>query len=97
MLAGTTFDFVYSNETYRISVIDAERLRWERIAGDPVGESDEDRYVATALPDGRWLITWVEASGLGLSSVLDFDAGTVLTHGNEGRDVFENPGTLVAH
>ena len=90
----TTFDFVYADETYRIEVLDAEQLRWTRTVGADPGTTDIERYVASRLDDGRWLITWVEAPGLGLSSVLDLDADTLVTHANQGRDVFENPGTL---
>lgn len=88
------FDFVYADETYRIELLDDERLRWERIAGDGAGASDVERYVSGRLDGHRWLITWIEADGLGLSSVVDFDAATLVTHANQGRDVFVNGGSV---
>lgn len=86
------FDFVYADETYRIELLDAERLRWERIVGGSA--SDTERYVASRLDADEWLITWIEADGLGLSSVIDFATGRLVTHANQGRDVFVNAGTV---
>ena len=90
----TAFDLNYADESYRIEILDHTRLRWTRTAGPEPGVTDEERYVATELGEQRWLITWIEATGLGLSSVIDFRRLTLLTHANMGRDVFENPGRV---
>jgi hypothetical protein len=42
------------------------------------------------------MITWIEAKGSGLSNIRDFDKMTVTTHANIGRNLFVDPGTLVA-
>ena len=88
------FRFTYRTETYLIEVLSDDRLRWTREAGDDIGKTDEESYVASFPRDGQELLTWVEADGLGLSNLLDWDAGTVTTHAKVGRDVFENPGKL---
>lgn len=95
-LIGCMFDFVYADETYRIEVLDEASLRWIRTLGDPAGTSDVEEYVWSAIDDRRWMITWIEATGLGLSSVVDLGDGTLLTHANDGRDVFVNAGTVTA-
>ena len=91
-VVGERLEFIYAEETYLIEVLDATSLRWTRTVGDPVGTTDDERYVWSAIDDDRWLITWIEATGLGLSSVVDLVDGTLTTHANMGRDVFVNAG-----
>lgn len=93
-LIGRTVLFVYETATYRVEILDAEQLRWTRTRGDNTGETALERYVATVIGPEKVLVSWVEASGLALSNVLDPDAGTLLTHGNTGRALFRNPGRL---
>lgn len=97
-LVGKTFDIVYSSEqskdTYRFKVQSADKIRWDRIAGSDVGKGDLEQYVATRLDDDKLIITWIEADGLGLTNVLNFKAGTCLTHGNNGRSVWKHTGAL---
>lgn len=40
------------------------------------------------------MITWIEETGLGLSSLVNVDDATLLTHANEGREVFVNTGSV---
>ena len=93
-MVGSVFHFVYSDETYRIEVLSLEKLRWTRIEGEDVGQCDEESYTFSELAGGLTMLSWVEADMLGLSNVLDFTAGTVITHAKVGRDVHENPGKL---
>ena len=97
-LIGRTFDIVYASEhskdTYRFDVQTESKIKWERIAGTDVGKGDTEDYCITQLDPENVLITWVEADGLGLSNVLNFKAGTCLTHGNNGRSVWKHTGTL---
>ena len=88
----TSFQFIYSDETYRIDVISEKRLRWTRVAGDNAGQSDEETYVFDVLSPEIILLTWIEADGLGLSNVLNLRAGTLITHANHAREVFQNKG-----
>ena len=91
---GKRFQFVYSDETYRIEILSHEKIRWTRIEGDDVGQGDEESYAYSALADGLVMLSWVEADMLGLSNVLDFVNATVTTHAKVGREVHENPGGL---
>ena len=99
-LIGKTFDIEYlsehSKDTYRFIIPnnDTKKIKWERIKGTDVGKGDTEDYVITQLTDEKLLITWIEADGLGLSNVLDFTAGTCLTHGNNGRSVWKHTGKL---
>ena len=99
-LIGKTFDIEYASEhskdTYRFIVKTDKKIEWKRIKGTNVGQGDEEDYVITQLDDnkGTLLITWIEADGLGLSNVLDFEAGNCLTHGNNGRSVWKHNGKL---
>lgn len=93
-LIGKRLDFVYAEETYRVEVLDASSLRWTRTVGEAVGATDVERYVWSSIDDERWLITWIEATGLGLSSVVDVARGTLTTHANSGREVFTNIGEV---
>lgn len=89
---GQRLEFVYAEETYRIELLDDATLRWTRTVGDPVGATDVERYVWSRIDDERWMITWIEATGLGLSSVVDTATGRLITHANDGREVFTNLG-----
>lgn len=97
-LIGKTFDIEYASEhskdTYRFDVKDESKIIWKRIAGTDVGKGDEEDYCITLLDEDKILITWIEADGLGLSNVLNFKAGTCLTHGNNGRTVWKHTGKL---
>ena len=97
-LIGRTFDIVYDSEqskdTYRFEVQSESKIKWERISGNDVGKGDTEDYVITQLDPEKILITWIEADGLGLSNVLNFKAGTCLTHGNNGRSVWKHNGAL---
>lgn len=93
-LVGTTLMFGYESETYRVEILDEERLRWTRTAGEDVGRGDVERYVASPLGEGVFLVTWIEADGLGLSNVIDLPRGVLTTHANQEREVFENPGSV---
>ena len=93
-LIGERFEFVYAEETYLIEILDETSLRWTRTVGDPVGTSDVERYVWSAVDDTRWMITWIEATGLGLSSLVDTATGVLTTHANMVRNVFVNAGEV---
>lgn len=91
---GQRFEFVYIDETYLVEILDAETLRWTRTRGEPVGATDVERYVWSVVDEDRWMVTWIEATGLGLSSLVDLAQGSLTTHGNSGRDVFTNTGQV---
>ena len=98
-LIGKSFDIEYksekSNATYRFHVLTDSKLKWELMKGEGNGNGDEEDYVITQITDeGKLLITWIEADGLGLSNVLDFNDGTCLTHGNNGRNAWKHVGKL---
>ena len=96
-LVGRTVLFEYSDETYQIDFLTESTLRWTRIKGNNKDEGDVERYVYSRLADGLILVTWIEDGGPGLSNAMNFVEHTVTTHANIGRDVFENPGTLVVN
>ncbi len=91
-LIGANFQFIYSDETYRINVLSDTSLRWTREVGDNVGQSDEESYVLDVLSKDLIILTWVEADGLGRSNVMNLSDGNLVTHANHGRDVFQNRG-----
>lgn len=91
-LVGASFQFIYSDETYRVDVLSKKRLRWTRMAGDNTGQSDEETYIFDVLSPEIILLTWIKADGLGLSNVLNMHDGALTTHANHGREVFQNKG-----
>ncbi|CAB9525113.1 expressed unknown protein [Seminavis robusta] len=97
-LVGRPFTIQYESEhskdLYSFEIKNDKKIAWKRIGGTDVGKGDEEDYVMTQLTDKKILITWIEADGLGLSNVLDFDEGTCLTHGNNGRAVWKHNGKL---
>lgn len=97
-LVGKLFDIEYKSEhsqdTYRFVVENDHQIVWKRVLGSNVGQGDREEYVITHLTSSKILMTWIEADGLGLSNVLDFTAGTCLTHGNNGRNVWKHKGKL---
>ena len=74
-----------------------ETLHWTREAGNNVGQSDEEKHVLDQLSADIILLTWIEADGLGLSNAMNLRDGNLITHANQGREVFQNKGrhTLV--
>lgn len=93
-IAGRSFVLDYTNDAYRIDIKTKMELVWTQTRGKDAGRSDTEKYVASELPGELFQITWVEADGLDLSNVLDFENSTVTTHASMGRDVFVNPGEL---
>ena len=93
-IVGKTLTFTYTNDTYRIEVTSETKLRWTQLRGDNPGSGDDEDYVFNELAGGLALITWIEADGLGLSNVLDPATGTLTTHANMGREVFQNLGAF---
>ena len=91
-LNGASFQFIYSDETYRIDIHSEKLLRWTREVGKNVGQTDEETYVLDQLSDQIVMITWIEADGLGLSNALNLENGSLTTHANQGREVFQNKG-----
>ena len=91
-IIGASFRFIYSDETYRIDVLSEKTLRWTREAGGNVGQFDEEAYVFDQLSAEILMLTWVEADGLGVSNVLNLANRGLITHANQGRDVFQNKG-----
>ncbi len=91
---GHQFEFIYDSETYLVEILDLETLRWTRTHGDSVGATDVERYVWSSVDEDRWLVTWIEATGLGLSSLVDVANRRLITHGNSGRAVFTNTGEV---
>lgn len=93
-LVSQSYEFIYTDETYLIEIVDTTTSRWTRTVGNPIGSTDVEVYVWSDIGDGRWLITWTEATGLGLSSLMDVKAGVLTTHTNNGREVFVNAGSV---
>jgi hypothetical protein len=94
-IVGARYRFVYSDETYLIEVLSATEVHWTREVGKTVGQSDTERYVFSSLSDDIFMLTWIEADGLGLSNVFQPRTNTLTTHANVGRDVFVNEGELI--
>ncbi|ABD56659.1 MoaF-related domain-containing protein [Jannaschia sp. CCS1] len=93
-IIGVRYGFVYSDETYLIEVLTDTAVRWTRTEGKDAGQSDTEQYVFSSLTEDMFMLTWIEADGLGLSNVFQLSDGTLTTHANVGRDVFVNPGKL---
>ena len=99
-LVGVKFILEYQLEdgtpdNYSIEILSGGKVVWERVEGLNVGEGDTEDYIVTLLKSNVLLMSWVEASGLSLCNLIDFNKKTVLTHGNFGRSLlFENPGKV---
>ena len=91
-IIGASFRFVYSDETYRIDVTSEAQLRWTREIGEQVGQADTESYIFDQPSDDVILLTWIEADGLGLSNAMNLADGSLITHANQGREVFQNKG-----
>lgn len=91
-IIGASFQLIYSDETYRIDIYSTKKLRWTREVGNNVGQTDEESYILDLLSAEIIMLTWIEADGLGLSNVMNVENGSLITHANQGRDVFQNKG-----
>ena len=93
-IIGKTFLFEYDTEAYRIEVLTQDELRWTKEQGDNKGETDNESYVFSPIDEHQFMLTWIEATGLGLSNILNLNSSKLITHANLNRDVFVNEGKV---
>ena len=94
-LVGRTFDFNYADFAYAITFVSDEELHWKLTRGEYAGPSSgTDRYYASEIADGIVFVSWVEASGLSLSNVIDFRTRALTTHARDGDTTYINKGTI---
>lgn len=93
-LIGKTYEFNYSEEyVYHIKFESDSTVYWKLVKGEFPGATQEtDKYISTQISENIIFVSWVEKSGLGYSSIMDFSTNNLTTHGREGNSVFENPG-----
>lgn len=92
---GKTYLFDYGDTAYEITLETETDVHWKLIKGDyPGPQEDLERYYLSEVADGVVLISWVEASGLGLYNVLNLNNGTLITHAREGDITHINKGTI---
>lgn len=71
---GLVFDVSFKEFSVRLSVLAADRLRFE-IADGPFARSEEVAIVATPIRPGLFLVSWIEHSGATVVHVEDFASG----------------------
>lgn len=93
-IIGKTYEFNYSEEyVYHIRFESDSKVNWKLVKGEFPGATEEtDDFIFTKISDNIIFVSWVEKSGLGYSSIMDFSNNKLTTHGREDNSVFENPG-----
>ncbi|ASW73830.1 hypothetical protein IQ37_06870 [Chryseobacterium piperi] len=94
-LIGTTYEWKYKESTYHITLKSDSTVHWKLTKGDYLGPTEEtDQYVSSQIDDHKLFISWVEKSGLGVYSVLDFETMNLHTQGSQDGQLYVNPGTI---
>lgn len=94
-LIGTTYEWKYKEATYHITLKSDSTVHWKLTKGDYPGPTEEtDQYVSSQIDDHKLFISWVEKSGLGVYSVLDFEIMNLHTQGSQDGQLYVNPGTI---
>ncbi len=88
---GKTLEYQYGESIYHVTFDSDSEMHWEAVAGDETGAKENENYKAEWVDSQKLFITWVEANGIGVSQILDFENGIVYNHLLRGREV--NVGT----
>lgn len=94
-LIGKTYEWEYKEATYQITLKSDSTIHWKLIKGIYPGPTEEtDKYVSSKIDDHKLFISWVENSGLGVHSVVDFKTMNLYTQGSQDGHLYVNPGTI---
>ena len=93
---GSKFTFDYGESAYEISIQSETKLHWMLVKGQYDGpQEDTETYYFSKIAPGILFVSWVEASGLGLYNVLNFNDSTLTTHARHGDTTYINNGKLI--
>lgn len=94
-IIGKTFKFDYGDSAYAIFIKSDTILHWKLIKGEYEGiHEDDETYYLSHIADNIIFLSWVEASGLGLYNILNFNTNELTTHARESKETFINKGTV---
>jgi hypothetical protein len=93
-LVGKTVEYRYGESVYNVTFLSDSTLVWEAMAGEEKGIKEHETYVAEWIDKERLFITWGEASGIGVSQVLDFRNGLVHNHLLQEREASRSEGNI---
>ncbi len=94
-MVGSTYLFDCGDSAYEITIESGTELHWKLFKGDyPGPQEDQETYYKSKIADGIVLMSWIEASGLGVYNVLNFNNSTVTTHAREGDTTHINKGKV---
>lgn len=79
-LIGKTIEYKYGEAIYHVTLDTDSTMHWEAMAGDEKGTSEKESYFMEPIGCNKIFISWDEASGIGVSQVLDFNEGKVYNH-----------------
>ena len=94
-LIGNTYEWKYKESTYHITLKSDSTVHWKLTEGNYPGPTEEtDKYVSSQIDENKFFISWVEESGLGVYSVLDFETMNLYTQGSQDGQLYVNPGKI---
>ena len=97
-IVGSKFTFDYGDSAYEISIRSETKLHWKLVKGQYDGpQEDTETYYLSRIAPGILFVSWVEASGLGLYNVLNFNDSTLTTHARQAAATHVNSGKVIEH
>ena len=90
--AGTTFEHTFAADgtvTYRM--LDGKK---DDSDGKPSAKGENPRYQVARVNDDVYAVSYLAPSGFTLTSVLDLDAGTVVSFASNEKQLFVQHGTF---
>lgn len=93
-LIGKTIEYRYGEAVYHVTLDTDSTMHWEAIAGDEKGAFEKESYFMEPVGCNKIFISWDEASGVGVSQILDFNEGKVYNHLLKDRQVQNGYGKI---
>ncbi len=90
-----SFVFKYAGgNTYRVDVPDDTSIRWECLAGDEKGKSEQERVDRRAIAHNIYFVSWTEKDGTIVSQVIDLNRHHVTSTISLGRNRYFLEGSV---
>lgn len=93
-LVGKTLEYDYGDNVYQVSIKSENELHWKCIKGDENGKEADETYAVQRLNNQSFFISWVEADGLGVSQVINFEEKTVHCYLKIDKEIIPLLGTI---
>lgn len=84
-----------SGNTYRVTIPDNSRMKWECVEGSEKGATGEETPQRFKVNNRTFFVTWVEKTGINVSQVVDLKNMKVYSTMVDGKDRYVLEGTVI--